>query len=175
MRRTLLPMKLAAVRSWQAAVDHVAGQLHRLEDLLVAGASADIAAQTFLDLLEVSLGVAPQGRRRRHHHAGDAIAALAGTGLMEGLLDRRQVAAVGQPFDGLDLRITGLGGREKATLHQYAVDENGTGAAFAGAAPFLAAGQIEVVAEDVEKPRVGLHRAPIWTAIDDDVHLQVRH
>ncbi len=70
----------------QAAVEHVAGELDRVEYLLIAGAAADIAAEPLLDLLAADERIGADRRGRRHHHAGDAIAALAGAGLVERLL-----------------------------------------------------------------------------------------
>ena len=145
-------------RRRQAAVLHVARQLDRVEDLLIAGAAADIAAEPLLDLLAIGERIDAQRRGRRHHHAGNAIAALAGTGLVEGLLQQRQIALPREPFDGLDLRPLRLADRHQAGLHQHAVDEHRAGAAFAGAAAVLGAGEMHVVAQEIEQPLMRLRR-----------------
>jgi hypothetical protein len=73
---------------------HVTRQFDRVENLLVAGAAADIAAKALLDLLATGERIRPKRRGRRHHHAGDAIAALAGARLMERLLQHAELAGV---------------------------------------------------------------------------------
>ena len=111
MRRTLAPMKAPSAGSSSASalagrrpLLHVARQLDRVENLLVAGAAADVAAEPLLDLLAIGERIGAQRRGRRHHHAGDAIAALAGARLVERLLQHRQLAGLGQPLDRLDRR-----------------------------------------------------------------------
>ncbi len=47
----------------QAAVLHIARQFDRIENFLVAGAAADIAAEPFLDLLAVGKRIDPQAPR----------------------------------------------------------------------------------------------------------------
>src|SRR5262249_60642585 len=89
-------------RGRQRAVLYVARELDRIKDLLVAGAAADIAAKPLLDLLAIGERIGAQRRGRRHHHAGDAVAALAGTCLVEGLLQRAELAGLCQRLDGLD-------------------------------------------------------------------------
>ena len=74
------------------AVLHVARQLDRVENLLIAGAAADIAAQPLLDFLTVGEWIGTQRCGRRHHHAGNAVAALAGARLVKGLLQDAEFA-----------------------------------------------------------------------------------
>ncbi len=157
-RRTALPMKSPCFRfsfrehgCRQAPVLHVARHLDRVENLLIARAAADVAAEPLLDLFPVGERVGAQRRSRRHHHARNAIAALAGAGLVEGALQHVQFASLGQRLDGLDLGPLRLGDRQQARLHQHAVDEHRAGAAFARAAAFLVAGEVQVVAQEVEQ------------------------
>ena len=159
----------------QSAVLHVARQFDRVENLLIAGAAADIAAEPLLDLLAVGKRIGAQRRGRRHHHAGDAIAALAGAGLVEGLLQHAQFAGRGQRFDRLDRRALRLGDRHQAGFHQHAVDEHRAGAAFAGAAAFLVAGEVEIVAHEIEQPLMRLGAARDFAAVDGRFELKVRH
>ena len=159
----------------QTAVLHVARQLHRVENLLIAGAAADIAAETLLDLLPVGVRVGAQRGGRRHHHARDAIAALAGAHLVEGFLQEAQLTAGGERLDALDGRALRLGHRQQAGLHQGAVDEHRAGAAFAGAAAFLVAGEVEIVAQEIEQPLMRLGGALDLAAVDDGLDLEVRH
>ena len=159
----------------QVAVLHVARQFDGVENLLVAGAAADVAAEPFLDLFAVGKGVDAQRRGRRHHHAGNAVAALAGAGLVEGLLQHAQFAGLGQRLDSVDPGALHLRHRQQARLHQHAIDEHRTGAAFAGAAAFLVAGQVEVVANEIEQTLRRLRCTRNLAPVDDRAERKIRH
>jgi hypothetical protein len=90
-------------------------------------------------------------------------------------LQHRQFALVGEAFDRLDGCALRLGGRHQAGLHQHAVDKHRAGAAFAGAAAFLVAGEIELVADQVEQAQVRRSVARNLLAVDGSFELKVRH
>src|ERR1019366_2722001 len=66
---------------------------HRIDDRLVAGATTNIAADGFDDILAGGIGIAVEKRFRRHEHARRAIPALGGEAFHEGGLQRMQFAA----------------------------------------------------------------------------------
>ncbi len=105
---------------------------------------------------------------RAHQHPGGAVAALEGVVVAEGLLERRQLVALREPLDGLDARAVDLDGEQHAALHEPAVEDDAARAAVAGVAADVAAGQVEVVAEEVdeEAPRVDV--ALVEDAVDGD-------
>ncbi len=72
----------------ELAAQEAPGQLDGVDDLDVAGAAAEVVAQGVPDLLGRGIGVLVEQRLGRHDHAGDAEAALHGSGQHEGLLDR---------------------------------------------------------------------------------------
>jgi hypothetical protein len=159
----------------QPAVLDVARQFHSVENLLVAGAAADIATEPLLDLFTIGERIDPQRRGRRHHHAGNAIAALAGAGLVEGLLEERQFALLRQALDGVDLRSLRLADGHQAGLHQHAIDKHRTSTTFAGAAAILGAGEVQVLAQKIEQPLIGLRAPRNLAAIDDSFDAKLRH
>ena len=61
------------------AAEHRSCQRNALDNLFVAGAATDVAANGVLDLLLGGLGVLGYERGTRHDHAGDAKTALHGT------------------------------------------------------------------------------------------------
>ena len=158
-----------------AAVIDVAGQFDRVENLLVAGAAADVAAEALLDLLAVRERIGAQRGGGGHDHAGDAVAALAGARLVERLLQHGQLARFAQAFHGLDRGALGFRHGNQAGLQQHAVDEHRAGAAFAGAAAFLGAGVAEIVAQEVEQAQVRLGGARNLAAVDGCLDAKVRH
>ena len=86
------------------AAKEATGQLDRVDDLDVARAAAEVAAERPSDLGPRRGGVRLEQLRGRHDHAGDAEAALDGPGQHERLLD--QVRPVGRA--ALALAIAGL-------------------------------------------------------------------
>src|SRR5208282_280714 len=59
--------------------------------------------------------------------------------------------ALGNALDSRDLAAIGLGAEHQARAHDVAVDDDRAGAAIARAAAFLAARQVELVAQYVEQ------------------------
>ena len=157
------------------AILHVARQLNRIEDLLIAGAAADVAAQPLLDLLTVCERICAQRSGRSHDHAGNAVTALAGARFVKGLLQDAEFAGFCQCLDRFNCRPLRFGDRQQTGLHQRTVDEDRAGAAFPGTATFLVAGQIEVVPDEIEQPLVRLGIAGDFATIDRCFELKVRH
>src|SRR5438445_7619879 len=76
------------------------GELHRLDDLLVAGAAAQVAADGIADLRFGRVGIRIQQGLSRDQHAGGAVAALQRVRLAEAVLQHAH-RAVG-PRETLD-------------------------------------------------------------------------
>jgi len=159
----------------QAAVLHVARQLDGIENLLIARATADIAAKALLDFLAVGKWIGAQCCGCRHNHAGNAIAALARAGLVERLLQNAQFACVRKGFHRLDSRALCFSKRHQARFHQDAIHEHRTSAALTRTATFLVAREVEVVADEVQQPLVRLGTARDLPAIDGGIEQKVRH
>ena len=121
---------------------------HRIDDLAVAGAAAEHAAQRILDLGAARRVTVGQHVLRRHQHAGRADAALRRAMIEKRLLQRRERAVgVGQALDRLDRPAVHLAHRHQAGADLPAVEQHGAGAAVAGIAADLGAGEAEVVAQ----------------------------
>ena len=118
------------------AAEHRSGQRNALDDLLVAGAAADVAADGVLDLLLGGLGVLGDKRRTRHDHAGDAKAALHGAHGAKGV-HKGLAHVLGQALDGHDVAAGGKSGSQHARLHGRTVHVDGAGAAGALGAAVL--------------------------------------
>src|ERR1700722_11157911 len=88
-------------------------------------------------------------------HARSADAALRPTFFEEALLDGVKLLVDDETFDGSDLCAFGLQNGNKTGIDQFAVHQDGAGSALTFAAAFLSAGEMQIFAEDIEKP---LHR-----------------
>src|SRR5436189_189770 len=77
--------------------------------------------------------------------------------------------ALGEPLDRLDGRAVCLDGQQHAALHERAVDDHRAGAAVAGVAADVAAGQVEVVADEVDEEPARLDLTLVRRAVDRDL------
>jgi hypothetical protein len=75
----------------------------------------------------------------------------------EGLLHGVQLLAAGDPFDRRHRRTRDLKRRNEAAVHQLTVDQHRAGATLPLTAAFLGAGQVQLLAHEVEETRHGVH------------------
>src|SRR5262245_35504173 len=80
------------------------GPLDRLDDVVVAGAAAEVALELVPDLLLGCVRVPLDQLHRRHDHARRAEAALQPVLLPEALLHGVKLPVRGEALDGLELR-----------------------------------------------------------------------
>src|SRR4029078_5327830 len=127
--------------------DWLTGRLRdRVENMRVAGAAAQVAAQSLGDLVAGGLRVARAQMDRGHDHARRAVPALQPVTVPEPLLDRMQLA-VGDAFDRRHGGAVSLYREHRAGFDGLAVDEHGACAADAGFAPDVRAGEATMVAQ----------------------------
>ena len=118
------------------AAEHRSGQRNALDNLFVAGAAADVAADGVLDLLLGGLGVLGDERRTRHDHTGDAKTALHGAHGAKGV-HKGLAHVLGQALDGHDVAAGGKSGGQHARLDGCTVHMDGAGTARALGAAVL--------------------------------------
>ena len=133
------------------SIDEPPRVANRRDDLAVAGAAAEHAAERVLHCCLVRPGIGFEQRRRGHQQAGRADAALRRAMRQEGLLQRRQRRAA-KAFDRAHAASLGRGGRHQAGADRLAVEQHRAGAAIAGVAADLGAGQPEMVAQHRRQP-----------------------
>src|SRR5712691_941357 len=105
---------------------HVLGCiLDSLDNVLVAGAAADIAFETCTNLFFSRVGIVFEQVIRGHNHARRAEAALQPVLLPEAFLDRMETSLRGQPLDGGDFSAIGLNCQYGTCFHRLAVEEDG--------------------------------------------------
>jgi hypothetical protein len=125
--------------------------LDGFEDAHVAGAATEVSGESFFDLLHGGVRVLGEEMVGGEDHAGSADAALGSALFEETLLDWVESFFVSDAFDGGDLGAFGLEDWDEAGVDEFAVHQDGAGAALAFAAAFFRAGEVEVLAEDVEQ------------------------
>src|SRR5712691_6879518 len=116
LRRTGVPIV--------AVISDARGRLHGLDDVVVAGAAAEVALERQPDLGLARLRMLLQQADRRQHHSRRAVAALEGVLLVEGTLDGVQLAVGREPLDRGHLAAVGLDGEHRARLDRLPVEQH---------------------------------------------------
>ena len=140
------------------ATEHRSGQRDALDNLFVAGAAADVAADGVLDLLLGGLGILGDERRARHDHAGDAKTALHGAHGAKGV-HKGLAHVLGQALDGHDVAAGGKSGGQHARLDGRTVHMDGAGTAGTLGAAVLGGVNVQVVAQIAQQRLVLSRRA----------------
>src|ERR1700728_527081 len=152
---------------------HLARRLHRLDDILITGAAAEIRCKHVDQALVADMRIFLQHVRCRHQKTRRAIAALQAVIVDEGLLQHRQLVAVGKALDGADFLALRLNGEHQAGAHRLVVDNYGTGAADAVLAADMGTGLAAIVADGIDQRLARLDADRIIAAVDSqrDVEL----
>src|SRR5580698_131405 len=147
---------------------HLARRLHRLDDVLIAGAAAQVRGEHVDKVLVADVQIFLQHVRCQHQKTRRAIAALQAVIVDEGLLQHRQLVAVGKALDGADFLALRLNGEHQAGAHRLVVDNYGTGAADAVLAADMGASLAAIVADGVDQRLARLDADRIIAAVDGE-------
>src|SRR3989454_1126498 len=127
------------------------GQLHRLVDLDVAGAAAEVARQGLLDLVAVGARVVGEEGVGGEEEGWGAVAALGGAQHREGFLQRVEPAALRQPFHRLHAAALAREAEHQARQHGRAVEQHRARSALTQFAPVLRASEGEILPQHLEQ------------------------
>ena len=150
---------------------------HRADDVVVAGAAAEVAFKALPHLLLGRVRVLRQQAGRCHHHAGRAEAALQAVVLAERLLDDAHRAVVGdEALGGGHRAAVGLDGEHRAGLDRLAVEQHRAGTAGRGVAADVRGAQVEGLPQvvDEQQPRLDLVAAGDSVDRELDLHDWIR-
>src|ERR1051326_1539812 len=140
--------------------------LDGIDDVLIAGAAADIAFDAVADLVVSRIGIALDDLFGGHDHARSAEAALGGVLVPEGILHGIEAAVFGESFDGEDIAAVGLDGEHGATLDGLAVHVDSASAAQRGFAADVGTGESNDIAEVVNEEQSWLDGVGMGLPID---------
>ena len=116
---------------------------HRLDDLHVAGAAADVGAERLADVVIARMRIAAQQADRRHDESRRAIAALRAELFVEAALHCGKPSVVAERFHGVDAPARDARGERQAGEPRLVVDQHRAGAALAAVASRFCAGQAD--------------------------------
>ena len=91
------------------------------------------------------------------------------------LLQRVQIVTVGHALDGINGFAVGLDAHHQTGAHQDAIHSNTAGTAIAGAAAFLGAGHVELVAQHVQQGLSRIAQQFMAVAVDRGVYILLGH
>src|SRR5258708_15129099 len=140
--------------------------LHRLDDVHVAGAAAQVAFQASADLVLGRVWILLQEIRRGHDEAGRAVAALEAVLVPESLLQRVQLPVLGHALDCGELLAFGLDGEHGAALDGFSVHQDRASPALAGVAAYVSPGEADYISQVVHEQQPGLHLVLLPVTVD---------
>src|SRR5437773_10476223 len=149
------------------------GGLDGFDDVDVAGTPAEIAFEAPADLVFGGVRVLRKQVRGRHDEPWRAVATLQSVLVPERLLDRVELAILGQALDRLQALALCLNGKHRAALHRLAVDEDRARAALARVASDVCAGEPQVVAQVMHEQQARLDLMLVPAAVDGSRDLQL--
>src|SRR5262249_32802089 len=145
------------------------------DDVLVAGAAAEVTGDGLANLWLGGIRAVLQELRQRHEETRRAEPALQAVVLPEGLLQRIEPVAVGQRLHGPDLTTVHLCRKEQAGPDSGAIDDPRAGAAHAVLAAEVRARELEIVTQEVGQRLANLDHPLVRAAVDDDADLPLFH
>src|SRR5437879_7036721 len=152
-------------------------QLHRLVDLQVARAAAQVARQRLLDLVTRGSRVLVEQRFGGEQEGGRTVPALRRAELGERVLERMQRPTLCHPLDRLHAMPRAREAEHQAGEHGLPVHEHGARAALAQLAAVLRAGEAQVFAQHFEQRLVRRegHFDRLAVELERELHFSVGH
>jgi hypothetical protein len=132
--------------------------LDRFDDVLVSGASTQIARYSPPYFLLARPRIPFQERASRHDHPRRAEPALKPVLFLKSFLQRMEFTIIGHAFDGSNLATIRLHGKYGTGLHGPAIQKHRARTAVGGVAANMRSGERQEVTDEVdqEKPRLYL-------------------
>src|SRR5438270_6903821 len=140
------------------------------EDLRIGSATAEIAADGMLHVVQSRIRIAIQQRCAAHHHARCAKTTLHRVMFHEGSLHLVHRIAVRQALDGRNLATDYIDGQCHARERRRLVDPNRTCRARAAVADNFGSGQVQVVAQGFCKSVTRLDDNGMLMPVDIQLH-----
>src|SRR3977135_29253 len=152
------------------------GGPHRsAHDFYMRAASAQIMAQGFEHVGLGRMRGAHQQRLGAHDHAVETVATLRGLFPDEGVLHRIGMIACAKTLERHNVALDAAADRDNAGPRHDAVNEYGTGPAFAEPAAVFRSVQFKIVAQHVEQRGLGVSVDVVDPAVDCQADRGLRH
>lgn len=139
--------------------------LDRSDDVVVPGATAQVALDAVADLVLTRVVVVLEERNGAHDHARSAEAALESVTLPESDLYGVEFVPIRYTFDRPNRSAIRLDGKHGARLDCATIDNDGACSAVSGVAPDVGAGEAQILAEVVHEQRPGFDIAAVICSV----------
>src|SRR5215467_9484326 len=146
---------------------------HGLDDVLIAGAAAQIGRQKIENIVVREVGVGLQRIHGQHQETRGAEPALKRVVLDECTLHGMQLIAIGEAFDRANALALGLDREHQAGSDRLVIEDHGTCPAYAVLTPDMRAGQSTFVTDDIDKCPSRLDPNGIVMAVDVELELEL--
>ena len=143
-------------------------QFDRVNDVLVASATAEISRDGLANLWFSWVGVFFQKWHQGHQKARCAEATLHAVGFPERFLQGMQVVWSSQSLDSEDLVSVSLHGEHQARADRLSIEQDRARSAHAVLAADVCAGQAKVVAQEIAQQQTRLDGPLVLRAVDGD-------
>jgi hypothetical protein len=146
--------------------------LDGLDDVVISGATAEIAGDAPADLFLRRVVVVLEELYATHDHARGAESTVKTMVFLEAVLEWVERSSLGgKSLDGGEAVPIGLNGQHGATFDALAIQQDGAGTAAAGIASDVGTGHVEDLADHVHKQEPGFDFQFMFCAIDGDRYL----
>src|ERR1041384_82586 len=152
-------------------ISHLSGGvLNGFDDVLIAGAAAQIPFKSMTNIVNARIGIAIEQLSRSHDHSRRTIAALQAVLLPETFLDRVEIAAGCHAFNRSHAGAVCLYGEHRARLNRLTVENHRAGAADLRFAANVGPGQSEHVSQVMDKQYTRLDIVAMSDTVHGDVY-----
>src|SRR5712691_8336103 len=163
------PASLRRERSFPFLRHALRRELHRLDDLLIAGAAAQVSADRIADLLFGRIRIRIQQSLGSDQHPWSAVAALQAVRLAEAVLQHaHRTVGLRETLDGGDTVAVRLHRVHEARPYRLPVEHHRARAAYAVLAADVRAGEAKVFAQPVHQRQARRHLGRSPLAVDFD-------
>jgi hypothetical protein len=142
--------------------------LYRFDDVLVSGASTQIARYSPPYFLFARPRIPFEERASRHDHARRAEPALKPVLLLKSFLQGMEFTVIGHPFDGSNLAAIRLHSKYGTGLHGPAIQKDSARTAVGGVAANVRSGKRQEVANEMDQEKPGLYLCLMVPAVHFD-------
>jgi hypothetical protein len=139
--------------------------LDRFHDVLVAGATAEVARNSPTNVFLGRMRFFLEQGTSRHDHAGRAEPALKTVFFFESLLQRVQSVGGTNPLNCTQFPAIGLNSKQSARFYGSAIQQNCAGATIRRIAADMRSGQREVFPDKVNQQKPWFDRGRVFFAI----------
>lgn len=147
---------LGFISVWRTFLGFLGGTGHRIEDVGIAGATAEVAIERMGDFITAWRWIGFQERDPGQDHPGRAKSALQTVAFPKSFLNGVELALGGESLDGRDFSAIRLECQDGARFDRDTVEQHRACAAEGGFAADMSAGELAFLAQEIDEQKARL-------------------